>query len=115
MKRSRILQAGIGTLFALAGVGLLASLVGWLDDSKVYQLAIPVVLIVSGVNLLSDKQEERRRIISFGLIAIGIVMLLVRFNIIQGEVVNGILGAIFFGLGVFILTRLYSTHTDKSA
>lgn len=114
MKKTHILNFATGIVFTILGALLVASLLGWVDSSSIYDIIIPILIICGGVTTLQDDSKHKKTA-GFGLILIGFITLLVRFNILHGDVVNGILGAILLVAGTSILSRNSQKNDDKSS
>lgn len=117
MKKARILSFTTGIIFIILGALLVASLLGWIDSSSIYDIIIPILIICGGVTTLQDDSKHKKTA-GFGLILIGLITLLVKFSILHGDVVNGILGAILLIAGTSILSKNSQTTdgdvTEKS-
>ncbi len=115
MKKSTVSQIITGSAFLLLGLALLGTLIDILQSTSVYSFVMPLVLITSGYAMLDETKVKQRRNTGFGLMAIGLITLLVRYNILRGNVINAVLGIVLAGWGLFILIRLYDKKpiTDK--
>lgn len=105
MKKSQIVAAVTGGVFILLGLALLGTLLDVFESSDVYGLVIPMVLIFSGITTLQASSRHKTSV-GYGLLAIGTITLLIRFNVIRGDVVNGLLGAALLIAGASIIARL---------
>lgn len=114
MKQSKIVAGATGAIFIVLGLLLIGTLLDIFASADIYALVLPIVLIMSGITTLQDS-SRRKAGVSYGLVAIGIVMLLVRFDIIRGDVVNGLLGAVLLVAGGTTLNKLFQkpTPVDK--
>jgi|GEM_PF-4092390 FtsH-binding integral membrane protein len=96
-----------GSAFVVLGLLLLASLLDWVDSSSIYSSVLPIGLILAGFSMLSALDNKKRtKSIAIGILGLGIVSLLVRFDVIRGDVVNAILGVGLLALGTSAITRV---------
>ena len=96
-----------GVSFAVLGLFLLASLIDWVDSASIYSTLLPVGLILAGLSMLSAIENKKRtKNIAIGILGLGVVSLLVRFDVIRGDVVNAILGVGLLALGTSAITRV---------
>ena len=96
-----------GSAFVVLGLLLLASLIDWVDSSSIYSSVLPIGLILAGFSMLSALDNKKRtKSIAIGILGLGIVSLLVRFDVIRGDVVNAILGVGLLALGTSAITRV---------
>ena len=95
-----------GSAFVVLGLLLLASLIDWVDSSSIYSSVLPIGLILAGFSMLSALDNKKRtKSIAIGILGLGVVSLLVRFDVIRGDVVNAILGVGLLALGTSAITR----------
>lgn len=112
MQHNKIIATSTGVGFVLLGILLLATLVDALDSSTIYGWVVPVVLVFGGLTTLQESPRYKKGV-GYGLIAIGAVTLLVRLDLIRGDVVNALLGAVLLAAGVSILARSSQKKVEK--
>lgn len=107
--------AAVTTTIALGliglGVMLLSSLIGWVDSARIYSLVLPSVVTASGMVIARSSDEQLRTRLAYGLSGIGVVMLLVRFDVIHGDLINMLLGIVCVVVG----TSLFAWRNQSSA
>ncbi len=113
MNRHSITTYSVGGAYLALGLLLLGTLIGIFESSTVYSWVIPIVLIFSGITTL-QAESKYKTTVSYGLIAIGVITIFVRLNVIRGDVVNGLLGAVLLIAGAAIIAR-GTSQQDQSA
>lgn len=102
----------IGTILVALGAVFLLALLNVLDSIGVYNFLLPIVLIVAGFSLVSsqDKSFQYPKL-GLGLLVFGLVSILVRFDILSTQFVDGALGLILVITGLVLIMRI----GDKNA
>lgn len=105
----------VGGSFVAFGVLLIISVVNWINSMSVYQTAVPTMLIIGGISLVSGEDDKNRRTsLGLAMLTFGVIALLVRFNLLSGKTVNAVLGMVLLVSGVIILTRIADKHAVKN-
>lgn len=104
MDRKRITTLVSGGVFIVLGLLLLGTLIDIFESSSVYGWAIPIVLVFSGITTLQETSKYRTNV-GYGLVAIGAITILVRLDVIRGDLINGLLGAVMLVAGSAIIAR----------
>lgn len=106
----------IGTVIVVLGLVFLLALVGALNSMSVYNTLLPIILIIMGISLVSGKDNaDRRASLGLGMLAVGLVSLLIRFNIVSSKIVDGLLGLILVVTGVIIIAKVGDKHSSDSS
>ncbi|MCX6804973.1 MAG: hypothetical protein NT111_03080 [Patescibacteria group bacterium] len=121
MKRVSFIQIGLSLVFLVIALVVLGDLVGLIKANNIFGQYWPALLILLGVMLIGP--NSRNNGISFGIIILGILLLMNTFNLFatQGGKVVLIMLLSFSGLAmlVFATTKKHkgsnpsSTSTDK--
>lgn len=104
-----------GVVYAGLGVVLLATVGNLLDKASVYGFILPVTFVISGALLLASPQPRTIKIVSSGLIGVGVIALLVRYTSLSSTLVNTILGVVLIAVGISILSRVYYGRKHSAA
>lgn len=112
MDRTTLTAYITGGTYLAFGLLLLGTLIDLFESSAVYGWVIPMVLIFSGITTLQTESKHKTNV-SYGLIAIGVITILVRLNILRGDLVNGLLGAVLIFAGATIIARGAQNRTAK--
>lgn len=104
----------VGGAFITLGILLLASLLNMITSASIYNLAVPLLLLIAGFTMVSAKDKSFHNA-SLGVcfLLAGVVGLLVRFNIISGKTVNAVLGFILVVVGIAVVMRVADKHAVK--
>lgn len=114
MDRKQIAGLVSGGVFIALGLLLLGTLIDLFESSSVYGWVIPVVLVFSGITTLQESSRYRKYV-GYGLVAIGAITILVRLNIIRGDLVNGLLGAVLLTAGGAMIARQRSQKVTEAS
>lgn len=104
MKKSQIITTVTGGSFIILGLLLLGTLVDLFERSMIYGWTVPAVFIFSGFSIVQDAVKPKHGL-GYSLIAVGAVGLLVRLNIVSGDVINALLGAALLCGGSIIVSK----------
>ena len=114
MDLKRVTTMVSGGVFILLGLLLLGTLLDLFESSSVYGWVIPVVLVFSGITTLQESSKHKANV-GYGLVAIGTITILVRLDIIRGDLINGLLGVVMLVAGSAIIARRGNQkENDKS-
>ncbi len=115
MNKSTVSTILIGGVFATFGLVFLMTLVDLIDSNAVYTTLLPVVLMGGGISVLSAKSEQMNSRLGLALLVIGFIALLVRYNLVNGRIVNGVLGLVLLVCGVIMITMMTDrlSHDSK--
>lgn len=110
-KQQRATTSIVGMGFVILGLVLLATLVNWINAASVYNTVLPLVLIGGGLSLVSGKKAENRRVgLGLGMLLVGVIAFMVRFDLISGKLVNAVLGLVLLVSGFIVLTNIADKH-----
>lgn len=104
MKQPQTITLAIGAFIVGLGVLLLAGVAGLVENATVYIWALPFIFILSGFALLQGTPKIQNSI-SYGLIATGLIVLLVRFGWINGALVNALLAGALIATGSMLIVH----------
>lgn len=110
----KFIKITLATIYIALSIVLMGSLIDLYDGLKIYTWIVPLLLTVAGLSMLSDGPVQQRQNFGVSLIIIGVIAMLVRLNLIRGDVVNALLSVILLIVGVAALTGIRQGSSDHS-
>jgi hypothetical protein len=112
MKQSRTISLITGSLIIVLGFVLLAGVAGLLENITVYMWVLPLLFILSGFISLWGAPKAKTTV-GYGLIATGLIALLVRLGWIDAALVNALLAGALIATGSIMITRTQEKTDTK--
>lgn len=107
----------VGLGFVVLGLLQLFSLLDWVSLATIvaiYNTVLPILIVLAGVYILFVDDPDQHKKVGGALVIVGTIVLLARFQVIQWNAINAVIGAILIITGTALLTIVLSQSSNKA-